>query len=163
MACVEPVESPGFGAEGGSQSQSHRQGVIFHENSRNIVNDTCYFPWKFFMNNVMQTGYFPWKKDGNNQGCSLGLEHLSLETVSRRFLTSRSRLDAVSQKSRSHLGLEPLTSWYRLGLGIIRLVYNPGNNWLAVTQTLNPERPMMPPDPKWPMKRSGAGAEIRCI
>jgi len=34
------------------------QGVIFRENSRNIVNDTRYFPWKFFTND--ESGYFPW-------------------------------------------------------------------------------------------------------
>jgi len=47
-------------------------------------------------------------------GCSLGLERLGLETVSRRFWN-----DSVS--SRSYL--ETLTSPYRLGLGIIRLIY----------------------------------------
>ena len=53
------------------------------------------------------------------QGCSLGLEHLGLETVSRRFLKRLvsvlkvERLDLVSvsrvwknQTSRSRLGLE---------------------------------------------------------
>jgi len=34
------------------------QGVIFRENSRNIVNDIRYFPWKFFTNH--ESGYFPW-------------------------------------------------------------------------------------------------------
>jgi len=34
------------------------QGVIFRENSRNIVNDTRYFQWKFFTN--VKSGYLPW-------------------------------------------------------------------------------------------------------
>jgi len=37
------------------------QGVIFRENSRNIVNDTRYFPWKFFTND--ESGYFPWNTE----------------------------------------------------------------------------------------------------
>jgi len=52
------------------------------------------------------------------QGCSLGLERLGLEMF---FWTSRSRLYTATPMSRSRLGLEPLTSRYRLG--IIRLVY----------------------------------------
>ena len=58
-------------------------------------------------------------------GCSLGLEHLGLEAVSRRFLeriglvsvsrvsknrTSRSRLGLEGSMSRSRLGLEDITS-----------------------------------------------------
>ena len=62
----------------------------------------------------------------NTQGCSLGLELLGLETVSRRFFqTSRSRLDTVTPMSRSLLRLETLTS--RSRLGIIGLIYNPDN------------------------------------
>jgi len=59
-----------------------------------------------------------------HQGCSLGLERLGLETVSRRFFrTSRSRLDTITPMSRSLLGLETLTFRSRLGLGFLRLVY----------------------------------------
>jgi len=52
------------------------QGVIFRENSRNIVHeyDTHYFPWKFLTNNVTQTGYFPWKKNGIIAGTNPNLE-----------------------------------------------------------------------------------------
>ena len=66
-----------------------------------------------------------------NQGCSLGLERLGLETVSRSFLerlglvlvlkVERLGLVSVSRvwknrTSRSHLDLEGSTSWCRLGL-----------------------------------------------
>ena len=37
------------------------QGVIFCENSWNMVNDTRYFPWKFFTND--ESGYFPWNME----------------------------------------------------------------------------------------------------
>jgi len=40
-------------------------------------------------------------------------------------LTSWSRLDIVTPTSRSRLSLETLTSRILLGLGIIRLIYNP--------------------------------------
>ena len=61
----------------------------------------------------------------SKQGCSLGLERLGLETVSRRFLkrlglvsvsrvwknrTSRSRFGLEGSTSRSRLGLEHITS-----------------------------------------------------
>jgi len=69
-----------------------------------------------------------------NQGCSLGLEHLGLETASRCFLTSRSCLDTVNPISWSCLGPDTLTSQsclrlktlmsrYCLGVGIIHLIY----------------------------------------
>ena len=65
------------------------------------------------------------------QGCSLGLERLGLETVSRHFferlgLVSIPSLQSLglgldARTSRSHLGLETLTS--RSHLGFLRLVY----------------------------------------
>ena len=58
--------------------------------------------------------------DSKFQGCSLGLERLGLEAVSRRFL-ERLGLVSVSRvwknrTSRSHFGLEGSTSRSRLGL-----------------------------------------------
>jgi len=43
------------------QYATNMQGVIFRENSRNIVNDTRYFPWKFFTND--ESGYFQWNTE----------------------------------------------------------------------------------------------------
>ena len=74
------------------------------------------------------------------QGCSLGLERLDLEAVSRRFLerlglvsvsrvwknrTSRSRLGLEGSTSRSCLGLEDITSRSRVSsfvtLGLVNI------------------------------------------
>ncbi len=51
-------------------------------------------------------------QDGYPQGCSLGLERLGLETVSR----SRDGLETFFPTSRSRLGLATGTTWVRLGL-----------------------------------------------
>jgi len=53
--------------------------------------------------------------------------HVSVSFRTGGALTSRSRLDTITSTSRSYLSLETLMSRYRLGLGIIRLIYNPAD------------------------------------
>lgn len=74
------------------------------------------------------------------QGCSLGLDCLSLETVLRRFL-DRSHLNAVTPVSRSRLGLETLTS------RLIIIIYNLGtekDECLSTGILSKPSKPTQP-------------------
>ena len=59
-----------------------------------------------------------------DQGWSIGLKRLGLETVLSRFIERLGfRLDTITSSSRYRRSLKTQTSRYRLGLGIICLIY----------------------------------------
>jgi len=128
------------------------QGVIFRENSRNILNDTRYFPWNFLTND--ESGYFLWNTEITIAGSNPNPEDKVFLYTSHCVV---------------HFTLWDVVGRLESGLWLKPLAVNTfpcelyGKSW----PTLNPKWPTMPPtlnDP-WsdaePEPKSSATTQIR--